>query len=462
MQFVANLRQETIQIFAEHATELAAYLLSAHRVTPATLQAAGTIRALGLPLFADNGTKPLIEDVIAAFEPDARQIRLAVASLRRQLGHVPRGREVPEDLRTRAAQLAAGVVERATALSEAVDSSALLDSQLVMNPTDLIAQEDFATGCIIGLGLERETTGWSVADVDRRNRRSIRLWRRVAGDPRCAPLRVYAVLSAMDYNTARSAGRMAGAAGVTNVSIGIAGITLDGSATDFVVFRTSTLLLEKPVPRRYVRLAQVLRGISDGYADTGKTIERFHCLGLGAPSMFPIAAAALAELTDITLDATSPIHDATRDRVLYDPEEEGSRTSTRAIVEHILGGGAYAFLSPFTRRFRDSVGHHPDLARAAWQALGRPVVTEQLLETPSDLTAAVPLFSEGDPVQRGSVVRTRIAHNHWVLGRLSESFPDRRGRRARALSAIERLVSGPPTVTTRGLTIARHVLTREG
>ena len=182
MQFVANLRQETIQIFAEHATELAAYLLSAHRVTPASLQAARTIRALGLPLFADNGTKPLIEDVIEASEPGAREIRLAVMSLRRQLGHVPRGREVPDDLRARAAQLAASVVQHATAQSEAVDSAALLDSQLVMNPTDLIAQEDFATGCLIGLGLERETTGWSVADVDRRNRRSLRLWKRVAED----------------------------------------------------------------------------------------------------------------------------------------------------------------------------------------------------------------------------------------------------------------------------------------
>ena len=265
----------------------------------------------------------------------------------------------------------------------------------------------------------------------------------------------------MDYNTARSAGRMAAAAGVTNVSIGIAGITLDGSATDFVLFRTSTLLLERPAPRRYVRLAQVLRGIADGYVESGKTIERFHCLGLGAPSMFPIVAAALAERTRVTLDATSPIHDATRDRVLYDPEKEGSRTMTREIVEDILAGGEYAFLSPFTRGFRDTVGHHPDRARAAWQALGRPVVTERLLETPSDLTAAVPLFAEGDPAQRGIVVRTRIAHNHWVLGRISESFPDHQGRRALAVSAIDRLVSGPPTVTTRALTVARHVLTRE-
>jgi hypothetical protein len=176
--------------------------------------------------------------------------------------------------------------------------------------------------------------------------------------------------------------------------------------------------------------------------------------------MFPIAAAAFSDATQVTLDATSPIHDAARDRVLYDSEEDGKRTTTREIVEHILGGGEYAFASPFTREFRDTIGHRPDAARAAWNALGRPPVTELLLETPTDLTAALPLLADADPAQRRNVVRTRIAHNHWVLGQISGSLPDQPGRRALAFAAIDRLMAGPATVTTRGVAAARDVLTR--
>lgn len=461
MQFVANLRKETIDVFAQQEIQPAAYLLSAHRVSPASLQAAATIRALNLPLFADNGTKPLIEVTIGAFEEPAREIRLAATLLRRQLGHVPRGREVPNELRANASELAADVVRHATQLSDAIDPAALVATQLAIGPTDLIAQEDFATGCLIGLGLERETTGWSVSDFDRRNRRSLRLWRRVADDPRCADLRVYAVLSAMDYNTARSAGRLAASAGVTHAALGIAGITLDASATDFMVFGRASIKLERPVPRRYVRLAQVLRGIADGYVDAGNAMDRFHCLGLGAPSMFPIAAAALSETTLVTEDATSPIHDAVRDRVLYDPEMDGDRATTRQIVERIMNGGDWAFVSPFTQAFRDEFGHDPDKARVAWEALGRPPITELLLETPSQLTAALPLFADADTAARALVGRTRIAHNHWVLGQISESFPDEQGRHSLALSAIDRLVAGPATVTTRALAVARQVLTRD-
>ncbi len=40
----------------------------------------------------------------------------------------------------------------------------------------------------------------------------------------------------------------------------------------------------------------------------------------------------MGETTLMTEDATSPIHDAVRDRVLYDPEKDGDRATTRQIV----------------------------------------------------------------------------------------------------------------------------------
>ena len=94
-----------------------------------------------------------------------------------------------------------------------------------------------------------------------------------------------------------------------------------------------------------------------------------------------------------------------------------------------------------------------------WEARPSPI-TDELLETRSDLTGALPLFSEADPEVRIIASKTRIAHNHWVLGEIAEGFPDENGRQELALSAIDRLLSGPATVTTRGLAAALRVLTR--
>ena len=462
MKFVANLRNETIDAFAAQDIQPAAYLLSSHRITPSTLEAATFVRGLGLPLFADNGTKPLITDTIDRFKDAAREIRLSVKALRRELGGTPRGRQVPHELRDKASDLANKVLNHATKISEGIDSEALLEAQLSMNPTDLIAQEDFATACLIGLDLERETTGWSISRFDTRNRRTLKLWKRVAQDLRCNGIRVYAVLSAVDYNTARSAGRLAAAFKATNLALGIAGITLDPSATDFFVMGRASLKLQEVAPRRYVRLTQILRGLADGYQEgVGSVIQNFHCLGLGAPFLLPIPPAAHRQNTRLTTDATSPIHDAVRDRVLYDPEKDGDRASTREIVQRIVNGGDWPFLSPFSQAFREQFGHQPEEARAAWETLGRPNITNQLLETDNDLTDALPLFADVDKNLRKIASRTRIAHNHWVLGRISEVFgTSTDGRREIALAAIERALAGASTVTTRGLRAAIHVLNR--
>jgi hypothetical protein len=462
MRFVANLRQETIDAFSAQEIQPAAYLLSSHRVNESTLRAAATVRELNLPLFADNGTKPLISSTIELFDERATGVREAVKELRRKLGRMPRGKDIPDELRKHCSDLAGEVVKHATDVSDAIDLEELLEVQLSMKPTHLLAKEDFATACLIALDLERETTGWPISRFETRNRRCLKLWKRVADDPRCEGISVYAVLSAMDYNTARSAGRLAAGQGVPHAALGIAGITLDPSATDFFVLGTVSVALITPAPRRFVRLAQILRGLADGYADARGRLKSFHCLGLGASAMLPLAAAALGETTAVTADATSPIHDAVRDRVLYDPAEQGDRASTVEITERIVNGGDWPFLSPFTKAFREEFGHDPGKARSSWEDQGRPPITIELLGTPSDLTAALPLFSEAESAIRTIASKTHIAHNHWVLGEICEAFPDKAGRHERASAAIDAWLSRRTSISTaRGLTAALQVLTEK-
>ncbi|WP_299587863.1 hypothetical protein [uncultured Microbulbifer sp.] len=457
MRFIANLRRQTLDAFASHLVSADGYLLSAHRITNPNLQLAVEVRNRGLPLFADNGTKQLIDSVIAKFSQSARAVTLEVKMLRRQLGHLPRGREVPLSLRKQADALAESVLTDCTERSESIDTNQLIQRQLSMNPTDLIAQEDFTSTCLVALDLEREITGWSVERIAARNRRSLRLWQKVAEHRLCQGLTTYAVLSAMDYNTARHAGQLAAEAGVSSAAMGLAGVCGDLNATDFYVSGRASFKLARPVPRRYVRLAQVLKGIAEGYRDRNATLQRFHCLGLGAPSLLPIAAAALPAETTVTADATSPIHAAAKDRVLYDPENFGDRASTKEIVERILNGGNWPFLSPFTKSFKQRFGHDPEGARRWWTTLGNPSISREILREPSDLTSSLPLFCEADQQVRPIARDTWIAHNHWVLGELTEgrSGPQ---RREFAHRIIDHWLDGPLTTTSRGLGVAKRIL----
>jgi hypothetical protein len=460
MRFIANLSNETIEAFAAHETQLAAYLLSSHRVTPSTLASARRVREFGLLLLADNGTKPLIDEVIGRFADTARQISIEARDVQHQVGRSPRGQDIPDTLRHEASQLANAVVDHCVELSEAIDTDKLIELQMSMSPTDIIAQEDFATACLIGLNLERELTGWRVSRFETRNRRSLRLWQRVVEDPRCANVRVYAVLSAIDFNTAVAAGRLAAQAGVTHGALGFAGINLDQRSTDFYVIGSASFSLERPAPRRYVRVSQIITGIAEGFRQAGGNLAKFHCLGLGAPLMFPVVAAGFNPETTITMDATSPIHDAIRHHVLYDPANDGSRASILSIVSRILGGGDWSFVSPFRISARERFGHNPKAARAWAAENGLDRILREHLSTPSDLTRALPLFTNADQEIFRLVSRVWIAHNHWVLDDLANqlSAPD---RRSVALARIDRLINNSTSLpAVRGLNAAQEIIRR--
>ncbi len=459
MRFIANLRAQTLESFQAHSASLAGCLLSAHRATPAAVQLAHLAGDSGIPVMADNGTKPLIDDVVERFADRAAPLRQTVKEVRRALGHVPRGREVPAALRAAASELAKEVVRAATDVSDAVDHEELLQTQLEMRPAQVIAKEDFATACLLALGLgDRHITGWRIERIDTRNRRSLKLWRRVAEDPRAQDAAVYAVLSATDFNTARSGARLAAAEGVRHAAVGMAGLAKDPSATDFYVIGRRTIRLDPPVPRRYVRLAEILRGFAAGFDESGASLESFHCLGLGAPPLQPVAAASLPGDVFLTSDATSPIHEAVKNRVMYDPSDHGRRASTRNVVERIVTGGGWSFKGPFDTRYKDEFGHDPEASRTWWQSRSEPPITIDLLRETNDLTTALPLFSHADEELEGHTQETRIAHNHWLLDRLTRDLEEGGSRPENARAALDAIASGPPDLVTRGIAAAVRLL----
>ncbi|MEZ5100979.1 MAG: hypothetical protein R3C15_14520 [Thermoleophilia bacterium] len=457
-RFVTNLRPRTVESFERSAYRPQAWLLSTHRATRETLRL-GSPCASRDDLFADNGTKELIGVVRRRFDSRLEGLHAAIRELRRGLGdgrRVPNPSEVPATLRREASRVAGEVANEVEHELAAVPVEAVLSEQLRMNPTHLIAKEDFTTATLVSLGLEREITGWSVARYDRLNARTLEYWRAASADPRCAGRAVYATLSATDYATARSAAELAARAGVTHVALGFAAINLDRTVVD--VFRLPhRRTLRAPGPRRYVRVAEIVLGIRDGYRRAGPRLHAFHGLGLGATAQYPILAATLDWYTHVSVDSTSPLHDAVNDLVFYDDASRGDRVSVLEAAQRILDGGSWSFASPFCRDLRSRFRHDPTAARRWWEAEGRPAITSDDLHPARPLGAALGVFATARGEETAGQVRGRVAHNHWVCDQLAGGVPSR-GRRDWGRDELDELVATRSSHTRLGLMAASEVV----
>ncbi len=448
MRFVTNLRPQTIESFAELDYRPQAWLLSTHRATPATLRLAIDARGNGLELMADNGTKPLIDLILAELAERGDAIGAELNALRRSdraSRRTPSRAEVPASLRRSARTLAADVLARVDELRAGIDADELLHQQLAMQPTALIAREDFAIGALLGLGLDRTVLDWPTERFTVRNRLSIDGWRHAVARVG-AGVDVFVTLAADEYHTARAAAIEAARTGAVNVAVGVAGLNRDTTYTD-AAFLAHRHRLPSPGPRRYVRLAEILLGLRDGFREAGVPLARFHGLGLGARGQFPLLAAALDPCTRISIDATSPLHDAVQDRVLYDPEQFGDRVSALDAVSRVLAGADWPLDSPFLRAARERLGHDPQAART-WAAGRREGAAGwDDLRPGEELATRLPVFASG----RGSATSTQtgswIGHNHWAIDRVVTLVPSD-DRRAWGLERLG-LESGGSEITAR-------------
>ena len=91
-RFITNLRPRTVSSFenSEHCPQ--GWLLATHRVEAETQELAHTQREEGLDLFADNGTKRLIDVAIKRFKAPLKPLQEEIWALRTSLGD---GRRIP-------------------------------------------------------------------------------------------------------------------------------------------------------------------------------------------------------------------------------------------------------------------------------------------------------------------------------------------------------------------------------
>jgi hypothetical protein len=459
--FFVNLKKQSHEFFEEFGALPKHWLLSSHRVTPSTQAIAEAIVPSGDALMADNGTIEFIRATDALFEEEGDGIRADYSALCKSLPdkrRTPYTTEVPESLRDRAIALFDTVADHVDQLFAAIEPETQTDIQFAMGADHLVAKEDWTIACLLGMGIERELLGFSSGRFVTRNKQSLRGLADVESDARAAGLIVFATLAATDYTVAKAVGREAAQAGARNIALGFAGLNKDNTYTD-VTFCPRRRFLENPGPRRYVRLAEIVCGLRDGYREAGCVLERFHALGLGARTMWPILVAGFDRETIISVDATSAIRDAEGPSpVIYEPGVPYSRVPVKEVASHLVEFGALPFHSPVLDHALAALPCDVDAATDYMRENNITDISHDALRTPNPLSGMLPLFANGT----GTAEAGRfMAHHNYAV---SIDYADRLEQGGKEL-AVSHLVemrekTGISITTKNGARAALDVLER--
>lgn len=431
--FAVNLRPDTLAPDFRRKLRPWGYLAPPSELTASLRQAARGLQASGRALVVDNGQFDDIARIALALEPDAGPVRAALAAL----GSGVTRAGLPQPVREQVDGLAARVeTQAATAIGLP------LEDQLGLAPTAVVGVEDVVGATWLRVGLDVPLLDGARRRLAQRNRRVAAAAARIVLDVRRrAPrVRYHAVASALDYDTARDAGRAFGAAGLSAAAMGFGAYMADDRYADAITVGGRRIPLPRRVPLRYLRCALAARGFWDGWREaTGGAPRAFHFLGLGAPIMVGVVAMAAVRTPLLTFDATSPIMDAV-EGTLYFERPTYVKIRTRRAAMRLARGewDRWRCPCPFCRAF--ALAHPFDYALGrSWAAARGDVVavTGADLGPAGPLFAAYPLLSEPAPGPlRTEVNRARSGHNHWVLQRIVADVR----RYGRTRSSLERHV----------------------
>jgi hypothetical protein len=326
--------------------------------------------------------------------------------------------------------------------------------QLQMDPTHVIAKEDWSIAVLLGLGLERELLGYATRQYVSRNRGSIAEAARLQSQADWQGRHIFSTLAATDYTTALAAGQEAAKAGIENVALGFAGLNADNSYTD-TSYYPRRKRLKQPGPHRYIRLAEIMLGLRDAYREAPTLLRRLHVLGLGSRIMWSIPAAALDQWTEISIDSTAPIKDAEGPApIVYDPRALDARMPISRLAGHWIETGELPFESAILSRGLDVLPCDATRARRVLEQLGEASPSHDLLRTGTALADALPLFANGPGTALAGHFLTN--HNFWASVQAASAIPET-GRREWALRQL-RNVAGQADASVTVRNGARAVL----
>jgi hypothetical protein len=440
-RFVVNLRGETASDGFRTALNPRSYLVPGN-ASAVMRQRAHELADEGVDVYADNGHFDDIGRIAGTLATVSDRLHLLVEEQERVLERKVRPRELEHGVRDAYRELAARA--RVASQLAVADRDQTLAKQRAFSPTRLVGSEDITMAVWLALNIEPTYLGLPRRDYRRLNEAVARTAAREIDQlPPAEASGYYAVASAVDYNSARDAGRAFAAAGLARAAMGFGAYMADDNSSDFVIIGRRRLDFASSMPNRYLRTALVARGFWDGYREASDTVpQAFHFLGLGAPIMLGVVALAAWGTPVLTYDATSPIRDAA-EGTLYLSAPAPLKVRTRRIAVQLASldrdewNCPCPFCGPFAAEhpFDYPVGH-------AWFADHpgqEPEATD--LQPGGALFDAFPLLSEPAPgVLRSKVNFTRMGHNHWALTRITAALNASSGQRERLSRHVEGVV----------------------
>jgi len=390
----------------------------------------------GRTLCADNGNVDLISDLIEGYANRVEPLQTRRASEEERLGHRARPGELSPALTSAFQRLARDVLERSREAVSDEHVAAVVRSQESMRPTYLIGMEDFTLVTLTGLSVEREYSDlpleWYRPPCERAIDYAVRTR---AGEFGPCSSAVFAGLHALDFDTARQAGRMAGEARLDGVAAGLVGAMKDQSFVDFRIRDGEAVDLGAAVPRPYVRTLDIAAGLHIGYAEAAGRRPAFHALGVGSPILLPLLSLLGDEQTYLAVDSTAPIKDATARTIsLYVDTPAPRKLKAYRIAEFWLADNdGWRCTCPYCRDFTERHPPDPAKARVWWRGEGERALSAADMLAPSPLAEFLPILSApGDEATARRANAARISHNHWVMKRI-ESSVRKQGRDPDAL-----------------------------
>ena len=427
VRFLVNLRAETTSNSFSRAVRPAGWLLPPAYASLRVREFAAREAARGLYVLADDGLYDDISRLAVAHAPSANAVASQIRLLRDSKSAPVRQSDIPEALRRRARTIGRAIEQDTSALfaghlQRSMDLAAL-------RVAGVVAAEDPAPAVAFRIGIGPEAVGASALE-----------WRRIARkvaratleDIEAVPPEVdcFAVASPQDAASARYFADEFARAGINFVAMPFGAFMAEQDAGSSILIGRREVHLPTVMPLAYVNSVMALREFLRGYeARAGKPVEHLHLLGLGSPIVIGLAALLAAKVPTITIDATSPLHDASFGK-LYSNSPTFIKLNPDSVARRILRDRRLTGWSchcPSCRAFHDAFPQDAGAARVAWRAAGMPADLTAELVQGRPIGDALPLLSTSSPKgARGRAARAaRVGHNHWSLTGMCATLSER-------------------------------------
>lgn len=419
IRFLVNLRNETTTDEFRRAVQPVGWLLPPAYAGPRSRKFAALEASRGVYVLADNGLFDDISRLASMHEEAAADVVSEIQALRQsQLGAIRR-HDVNAALRIRARTIARAVDPADSLFSGHLKRSRDLAS---LETTAIVGAEDPELPVSFLLGIGPEAIGYTVYE-----------WRRVArriadaarSDMSELPPTVayLPVASPQDAVSARCFAEEFARANIESAAIAFGAFMANQSYGSTILIGRREVFLPAPVPLSYIEAVVALREFLCAYRDrAGKSIKHLHLLGLGSPIVIGLAALLAADVPHLSLDATSPLRDASFGK-LYSNQPalmklDPGRVAARILRDRRMSGWSCRCLS--CRQFHTQFPQDAEAARAAWRLAGMPTELNGQLAEGHPLGDALPLLSTNVRAgARGRAARAaRVGHNHWSITRM--------------------------------------------